>query len=296
MQNRMETLRLFLAAAEARSFRRAAARCEVSPQTVTRAVQALEQALGEVLFHRSTRAVRLSDAGERLAERARTLVGDLDALFDTRSPAVDDPFEGLVRIAAPTIHGRRFVMPVLEQLHRRHPRLRFDLRLSDEVKDPVLERIDIGLRGGHVANSRLVARPVKAVPNVICASPTLLARIGSVTTLDELRCAPTTQLLDRRTGRPWPWMLDGEIDFEPRYVVFCTDDPVAESDAVVGGMGIGQLSSALAQPHLARGDLVEVLPHVRSQPWPLTVYRVRREPVPPRVQVTYRALVDALAA
>jgi DNA-binding transcriptional LysR family regulator len=292
MHNRLEVLRLFIAATEGPSFRAAAARCEVSPQVITRAVQALEAEVGETLFHRNTRRIQLSEAGERLAVRARDALETVNGLF-TSEAARDNPFEGIVRVAAPTLHGRRWVVPALAQLSLRHPGLQFDLRLSDEVIDPVMERIDVGLRGGRVANSRIVARRVTAVEQVICASPQLIKACGGIRSLADLERVPTTQLLDTRSGKPWAWQLRGGAVFESRKVAFVTNDPLAEIEAVVRGLGVGQVARIEAAPYLQDGRLVEPLSDAGSDEWSLFVYRVRRSPVSARVQLTFRALVDA---
>lgn len=233
MRTDIETLKIFLAAAETLSFRRTATHRQVSPQVVTRAIQALEERLGELLFHRSTRGVRLSDFGAVFKERSSRAVEHMDGLFASSAASRPSKIAGLVRVAAPTLHGQRFVLPVLADLTRLHPGLHFDLRLSDEVVDPAKERIDVGVRGGRVSNSRLVVRTVAPVPNIICASPQLVAVLGSVNSIQQLETAPTTQLIDRSSGRPWPWELAGGREFVPRNVAFCTDDPIAEHMAVL---------------------------------------------------------------
>jgi len=135
MLNRMELLRTFLVAYETLNFREAAIRLSVSPQVVTRAVKELEGHLGELLFHRSTRSVQPSDFCERFVAQARQALQGVDALFAAARPLKDERVEGLVRIAAPAMQGRRFVMPVLERLARQHPGLCFDLRLSVDWND-----------------------------------------------------------------------------------------------------------------------------------------------------------------
>jgi DNA-binding transcriptional LysR family regulator len=89
--------------------------------------------------------------------------------------------------------------------------------------------------------------------------------------------------------------LAGGADYVPSHTAFSSDDPMAECEAVLAGVGIGQLSISTAGPFLHSGELVEVLPHLRPRAWPLTVYRVRRSPVPARVRIVFDSLVEALS-
>jgi len=295
MQDKQTLLRIFLAAAQAPSFRSAAAALELSPQVVTRAVQALEAELGEVLFHRSTRSSVLSEFGQRFAAEAEAALAQFDRLFDTPRSAARERPEGLVRIVAPTMHGRRFLLPVLLRLGKTHPGLSFDLRLSDEPVDAVQMRADIGLHGGSLLDNRFVARTVARVSQHVCAAPDLLAQLGRLRSARDLDAVPTTQLIERATGRPWPWEFRNGLRFTPARTVFASDDPLVECEAVLAGLGVGQLSSVVAAEHLRSGRLVELLPGTVSRAWPLTLFRVRRDPVPLRVRITYDALLAAFA-
>jgi DNA-binding transcriptional LysR family regulator len=294
MLNRIDLLRTFLVAHETLNFREAAIRLSVSPQVVTRAIKELEGHLGELLFHRSTRSVQPSDFCERFVLQARQAVQGVDALFAAAMSPANARIEGQVRIAAPGMQGRRFVMPVLERLARQHPGLVFDLRLSDQVVDAVAQRIDVGVRVGRLRDNRFVARTVAAVSLRIVAAPALLARIGPVASVADLDTLPTTQLIDRNTGRPWPWTLSRGREILPARAAFVTDDAQAECDAVRAGLGIGQMAGVLIADDLRSGTLAEVLPETAPKPWPLSVYRVQRQPVPARIRVVYEALVAGL--
>jgi DNA-binding transcriptional LysR family regulator len=291
--NRIELLRVFLAAVDASSFREAAVRLAVSPQVVSRTVRDLETELGEVLFHRSTRSIQLTDFGHGFARGARQAVAVVDGLFGSRDARAMDELQGTVRVAAPIAIGQRFVWPVLRDLMAAHPGLAFDLRLSDAVVDMVDQRIDVGVRVGNLRDSRFVARTVTTVPLVICAAPSLLRRIDPIRAVDDLHRAPTTALIDRNTGRPWPWTFSRERQFLPERSAFTTDDPQSECEAVFTGIGVGQLSRYLAFEYLRSGALKALLPEVAPKPWPLSVYRSRRDPVPPRVRLGFDAIVEA---
>ncbi|MDP5642799.1 LysR family transcriptional regulator, partial [Pseudomonas aeruginosa] len=107
MLNRMEMVRIFCTAAEAGSFREAATRLGISPQGVTRAIQALETELGESLFHRNTRQVSITAFGQDYAKDARSALDHFDTLF--RSHRTEPELSGRVGITAPHAIGRRFL-------------------------------------------------------------------------------------------------------------------------------------------------------------------------------------------
>jgi DNA-binding transcriptional LysR family regulator len=258
-------------------------------------VQALERELGEVLFHRNTRNVRLSDAGRAFADRATVALDQVDALFGRGAEELSAA-TGLVRVTAPTMVGRRLLLPAVARLLSGNPGLFLDLRFTDEVVDPVALGIDVGVRAGRMGDNRQVARVVSSMSLCVCAAPGLLRGLPPVKSRRDLDLVPTTRLIDRNTGRPWPWSLKGEPDFVPARPALATDDPEAESAAVVEGAGIGQLARPLVNDLLAAGRLVELLPRLAPPAWPLSVYRVQREPVPRRVRLVFDALVAALQA
>ena len=296
MLNRLEMLRIFCAAAEARNFKDAATRLGVSPQAVTRAVKELEAHVGELLFHRNTRHTRITEFGEQFAARARISLQGVDELFSKRDEVQDEALAGLVRITAPRGLERDYLAPVLGELCAEYPGLQIDLRLSDQFADVVDEQIDIGIRLGSLRDSRFVARVVAQVPFYIAAAPALIARYGVPRSLQELAARPCTVAIDPNTGKPWAWFLARGQQWLPRTPVFATDDTRAEADAVVAGTGFGQLAAFLAQPHLKAGRLIEILPELRPEPWSLSVYRPQRGPVAARIRLVFDRLVAHLSA
>ncbi len=295
MLNRLEMLRIFCTAAEARNFKEAATRLGVSPQAVTRAVKELEHHVGELLFHRNTRHSRITEFGEQLAARARLGLRGVDEIFRRNEEAAASELAGLVRITAPRSLGQYHLPRVLGELGTRYPGLQLDLRLSDQFADVVDEQIDIGVRVGFLRDSRFVARAVAQVPFLIVAAPQLIARCGAPRNLQELAERPTTAVIDPNTGRPWAWFLAQGQQWLPRPPTFATDDTRAEADAVVAGIGFGQLASFLAVPQLRAGRLVEVLPELAPEPWSLYVYRPQRGPVAARIRLVFDRLVDYFA-
>lgn len=294
MLNRLDILKIFAAAATAPTFREAAARLGVSPQVVTRAVRELEEMLGETLFHRTTRSIRITAFGQSFAREVQGALAVVDGLFGPATGQRDEPV-GVVRITAPSGMGRHYVQPILTGLMQRYPGLVPDLRLSDVPSPVVDEQIDIGVRVGAIGDNRFVARMVGPLPMWVVAAPALIRRLGEPKNRKALEAMPVTCLIDRASGRPWPWMFRGEQQFVPPSPAYLTDDTEVEIEAVCAGVGVGQCSEYLVRPYVRKGRLVRVLPSLEPEPWKLHVYRPRRGPMPRRIRVVYDELVAKLA-
>lgn len=295
MLNRLEMLRLFCAAAEASSFKEAAARLGTSPQAITRAVKELEEAVGELLFHRNTRGVQITEFGAQLAVHARDGVSHIDNLFHKHSRLPDAGLTGVVRITAPRVIGRRYLMKALLPLATRHPGIRLDVQLTDVVADVVDERIDIGVRIGQLRDSRFVARAIAKMPFVVVGTPKLAAAKGKPATPQDLQHLPMTALTDHNTGRIWPWFFADNHNLVPATPAFVSDDPEVEFSAMLADIGYGQVLAQMAEPYLRSGKLISVLDDYQPPPWDLYIYRPRRGPVPARIRLVYDHIVEALS-
>ena len=293
MLNRLEMLRIFCAAAEARNFKEAAQRLGVSPQAVTRAVKELEAQVGELLFHRNTRQSHITDFGEALAAQAKAGIEGVDEIFRAgRASQHKQEVEGLVRITAPEAVGEWYLVPFLAQLNSQYPGLRFDLRLTNQTTNAIDEQIDVGIRIGFMRDSRYVARVAADAPFYIVGTPALIARVGEPTSAESLAEKPVTATLDPNTGKPWPWFLAGGEQWQPRAPLVVTNDTRAELNAVLQGMAFGQMVGFQAIPYLRNGTLVAVLEDLTPAPWAVNVYRPQRGPVPARVRVVFDWLVQ----
>lgn len=291
MLNRMELLKILCAAADAGSFREAATRLSISPQSVTRAIQELEQQFGEILFHRSTRQVQITAFGQRVAAQAQQTLESVDELFQRNTRSQAAVLSGRVGITAPHAIGRRFLVQLLVPLLRAHPGLQVELRLEDEMTDAVAGQIDIGIRVGMIRDRRYIARPMAKVPLHVVASPQLLAAGDVPKTLAQLQQKPLSALIDRRSGRPWPWVFANNEQLFPEPAAFTSDDPEAELEVVLAGLAYAQVPSYLAVPHLRSGALVSVLDELAPSPWDLFIYRPQRGPVSPRVRLVFDHLL-----
>lgn len=289
----LQQLLAFAETAKHGGFAAAAREQGQAPSTLAKAVARLEKQLGVVLFHRTTRDVRLTPDGERLFRRCERVLAELDDLYAEASGARAAP-SGLLRVTAPVDYGKRHVLPRLIELQRRHPGLRLDVRLSDTQVDLVRDGIDLAVRIGALADSTLVARRVDQQELLLCATPGYLAERGAPRRLEEIAAHAAIAFRLPTTGRDRPWQFRQRgvpVELHPQPVL-----RAYESEgllvALKSGIGLCQIPDVMVQDELDRGELVEVLPSCRPEPMPIHLVHPSGRLVPARL----RAAIDALDA
>jgi DNA-binding transcriptional LysR family regulator len=290
----MQGLQQFVAFAETArhgGFAAAARRVGVAPSTLAKAVGRLEASLGVKLFHRTTRQVTLTPDGERLFGRCQRVLAEIENLEAEASGTRTEP-TGTLRVDLPVYYGRRYVLPLLAQLLRRHPGLHLDVRLTDAKVDLVRENVDLAVRIGRLDDSTLVARRVDQQGLALCASPSYLAAHGVPRRIEDLEAhaAVVFRLPTSGRDRPWQFRQRGTaVELSPvaRVRVNETEALLA---AVLLGTGICQLPDLLVEGELARGDLVELLPACRPEAMPINLVYPSGRLIPARVRVAIEAL------
>lgn len=291
-------LEMFVKVAQRGSYRAAAADLGVSPQAVSKGVDALERELKLWLFRRNTRRLALTEDGERLLPLAHQALDATGAFFAAAVPD-DEAIAGPLRIAAPLAVAHEIISPLVVALARAHPQLQPELVLQDALADVVADHIDIGIRAGKPDDSRLVVRPVAPVQLLVCASPAYLAQWGTPERWEDLPRHRLTGYRKSTTGRLLPWerpLPGGEIGYDAFDACFVANEVGAETQAVLAGVGIGQLASFSAVRHLRSGALRLLFPQAISSQYQIYVYRLKRDRLPARVRVALDFLVDGLTA
>ena len=282
----------FAAAARNGSFAKAARELSQTPSTIAKSIGRLESQLGVKLFHRTTRQVSLTADGQQLFSQCQRILDEVELLRSAAAGARGEP-SGLLRIEAPLTYGKRVVLPVLAKLLERHPRLRIDARLSDQVSDVIREGLDAVIRTGALGDSRLVARQIGQQSLVVCASPAYLERHGTPripADLGQHQCL-LFRMPSSGRDRPWQFRIDGDIvEVQPDSRLRLGDGE-ALVDAAIAGLGIAQVPDYMAADAHGAGRVVEVLREFRAPPIPISVVYPTSRMLPPRVRV----LIDALS-
>tara|TARA_Y100000052_G_scaffold27591_2_gene37074 strand:+ start:32503 stop:33396 length:894 start_codon:yes stop_codon:yes gene_type:complete len=175
--NDLKPLRVFVAIAEAGSLVGAARELQLSPPTVTRILSELESSLGVALFHRTTRAVRLTDTGQSFLVDAHRIIADFDESVDQARGARETP-RGVLRVTASVLFGEHYILPIIQQFMTAYPDVRVEATFADRMVNLVEEGYDVAIRIGELADSGLQARRVGTVRRVVCSCETYLSRAG----------------------------------------------------------------------------------------------------------------------
>jgi len=292
--HRLDAMQVFVKVAELASFTQAALALNLPRATVSKAVQQLEAQLGARLLHRTTRQVRLTQEGQACYERGRDLLAELDALHGMfrQEPA---QLAGRLRVDMSQGLARQVVIPRLPEFLQAHPRLTVELSSTDRLVDLVREGFDCVLRVGGPGEGALVGRRLGQLVQHNYASPGYLRRHGTPHRLADLaggrhRLVHYSSVLGARPAG-WEYQENGRPASLDMAGVLTVNSSEAYMAACLAGLGMIQAPAVGAAGHLARGELVEVLPRYRAAPLPVTLLYADRRYLPARV----RAFMDWLA-
>ncbi|MBN4833891.1 LysR family transcriptional regulator [Enterobacter hormaechei] len=285
---------VFITVVEHGSFTAAAVVLSTTPSVLSRAVSRLEARLGRQLLQRTTRRVGLTEAGRIYLEQARSAFSLLDdAERDGRGQVGD--LTGRVKISVPTTYGHYRLPPLLARFSQQHPRVQVELNITNRNVDLIAEGFDLAIRLGQMPDSGLVARKLEEAALLLVASPAYLHRMGVPQTLDELQQHSCLPFIMPRTGRIAPWVFrnDGrDVDWLPRSTFEISDDVLGVVSLAEQGMGICQSYEFIVRDRIERGQLVEVLPHLRGRSRPFSVIFAPHR----RQSAATRAMISLLTA
>lgn len=288
------SLELFCTAAELGGFTAAATAAGVTPAAVSRTVARLEERLGVRLFVRTTRQIRLTDAGQAYYEQCRQVLNQLVEAEREVSGRQAAP-SGLLRISVPTTYGHHRLLPRLPAFRERYPDIRVDVHVSNRNIDFAAEGYDLAVRVRAPADSTLIARHLEDAELVLVAAPDYLRRRGEPQSPDDLARHDCIQFELPSSGRTIPWLFrDGDQDVERQTTggSSCSDDVLAGVTLARHGAGIFQAYRFTVEEELRQGRLVELLKPFGGRSRPFNLLYPHQRHVPLRV----RCFVDFLLA
>lgn len=288
--DRFAEVEAFVRVAEVESFSGAARKLGASKSAVSRLVSALEARLGARLFHRTTRALTLTEAGRGYLDRARSILADLDEADHCVGELQAAP-RGRLRVNAPMSFGFLHLAPAIPDFLALYPEVQIDLSMNDRFVDLVEEGFDVAVRIGALASSSLIARKLAPVRRVVCASPAYLAQRGTPQTPDDLKahdCLPNSNIARLHEwrfvggeGRAWPVEVNGRLS---------ANNGDALRIAALKGLGLAFLPSFIVGADLQSGALTSVLDRFVAQDMTLNAVYPHARHLSPKV----RAFVDFL--
>ncbi|EPK3896675.1 LysR family transcriptional regulator [Enterobacter ludwigii] len=283
---------VFIAVVEHGSFTAAAVALSTTPSVLSRAVSRLETRLGRQLLQRTTRRVGLTEAGRVYLEQARSAFSLLDEA-ERDGQGQEGDLTGRVRMSVPTTYGHYRLPPLLAQFSQHYPRVQVDLNITNRNVDLIAEGFDLAIRLGQMPDSGLVARKLEDAALLLVASPAYLHRMGTPQTLDDLHRHMCLPFILPRTGRIAPWVFredERDVDWLPVSPIETSDDVLGVVSLAEHGMGICQSYEFIVQDRIQRGQLVEVLPHLRGRSRPFSVIFAPHR----RQSAATRAMIDLL--
>lgn len=266
--DRILEMSAFVAVADAASFSAGAKTLGLSASTVTRSVAALETRLGARLLLRTTRSVRLTDAGRQFLEDARRLLRDIEDADQAVGNAAGRA-RGVLRITAPILFGEMHLAAVLREFLDLYPDVQARLMLVDRVINIVEEGIDLAVRIGRFDDSSLSSIALGQVQRMLVASPDYVARHGAPVHPSELGRHRIAQSIGNSASREWHFRERGQ----PLSVTITPTLTVSSLRATIEcarqGWGLARVLSYQVREDLERGTLRGVLDAFEPAPLPV---------------------------
>jgi len=291
-------MQLFVQAIEAGSLSAAGRQLGLSAAVASKRLTRLESHLGIRLVQRTSRQLRLTEAGEIYYARCRDV---LMAAEDAEHAVTQDctSVSGSLRISAPVALGRKWVGPALARFAEQHPRLHIHLALNDTISDLIAEGLDCAVRVGGMRDSRLISRKLANNFRVICASPEYLQKFGAPQSLEDLAHHQAIALDSPLPSGHVHWLLtpaampqpltDIEVAAHRRQVSvpirLSTNNGEQAHSWSLAGLGLVRRSIWDVAHELVSGRLVRILPHWISEPAPLHIVFPSRQFLPAKTRL-----------
>ena len=250
-----EAMEAFIEVVRQGSFSAAASQLNVSPSHISRLITQLESELSCTLLFRTTRRIRLSEAGELYYQHCRGLPETLSSAEEVVSTLNQAPV-GAFKMTCATTFGERFIAPLMNDFLISHPKIELDLHLTNREVDIIEEGYDLAIRMGSLKDSSHLSRRLCEREEFLCASKEYVAQHGMPHTLAELskhHCLSGSK-------NYWLFQQNGQRKEVKTQSSWRSNSGPALLDAVRKGLGIAQLPDYYVQEDLARGQLIALLP------------------------------------
>lgn len=293
----METLssiESFVRSAELGSFSAAARRLSITPGGVSKNVAKLETDLGVRLFHRSTRSLTLTEAGEQFLAQVSGGLDSIQSAIDNISNVNGQP-AGTLKVSMAMAFGRDHILPLMGEFLTLYPAIKPDWRFDNRQVDLIGEGFDVAIGGGIELAAGIVVRELAKIHLVLVASPDYLAIMSTPQKPSDLNKFDALIRYSQTSHRTTPWhlkTLSGEqvtVELAPRATL---NDPEALCNAAIAGLGIAHVPMPHVIKHLESGSLVRVLPDWYTEQGVISLYFAAKKLMPTKTRVFVDFIVD----
>lgn len=286
--DRWQAMRIFVKVAETESFAGAARQLHLSAAGVTRAIAALEQAIGARLFVRTTRSVKLTEPGRRYRDDCKRILASIDEAEAAAAGFHAAP-SGTLSVTAPVLFGRMFVLPILHDYLQRYPDVNGRVLFVDRPVNLVEEGIDVAIRIGRLQDSGFSAIQVGTVRRVVCGAPAYFEAHGVPRTPADLKHHRVAVSTGAWVSPEWRFAGDQKVTIHSWLQSNTLD---AAIDTAVAGLALTRPLHYQIEPALRDGRLQIVLEDYEDPPLPIHVLYTEGRQAPAKV----RAFVDMAVA
>lgn len=294
----METLanlESFVRSAELGGFSAAARQLGLTPAAVSRNVALLERHLDTRLFHRSTRKLTLTEAGERFLLGVRAHLDGLQTAIADVASERGEP-AGTLKVSVALAFGMEYLLPLLPDFTARYPRVRIDWQFDNRQVDLIAEGFDAAIGGGFELSPGVVARALAPAHIIAVASPGYMKGRRKPAVPEDLAELDGIVMRSARTGRVRQWEMrdaagtkrSGELR---QHLVF--NDPAAMTRAAVLGLGATMIAVPDALPYLDSGALIRLAPQWYADAGPISLYYASRALLPAKTRAFVEHVVEA---
>ena len=284
--DKIRTIQFFIATCDLGSFSKAAKQHETDPSTVSKAISRLEEELGFSLLQRSTRQLRLTEAGDRYLQVSRETLDKLTLCESQLRNEKDNP-EGTLRISVPISYGRLYIRPMLKAFHEKYPHIKIELLYDDAYVDVIKHQIDVAIRSGTLEDNRLIAKKLSPMDFLMCASPKYIKQHGYPRNENEFSEHKWIRFRFKQSGLLMPTLhlVKGKVQESDPDRSFVVDDGEALAELCSDGMGIAQMPHFVAKNWIQKNKIQPIFKAYRPENFGVHALYLKRAYMPAKVRV-----------
>ena len=290
----MHSMAVFRRVVEAKSFSAVARETNMSQSTVSKHIASLEERLDTKLLNRSTRSLKLTEAGKEYYQHCIRILNDFQEAEASVGKGKIDP-TGTLRISTSAAFGRTYILPYLDEFLSTYPDIKIDLIFGDKYTDLVKEGIDLAIRIGPLEDSSLIAKKIGSSPRVVVASPEYLVNHGRPKKPADL--VKHDCLFYSLQKSPDLWYFNSTQEGDESIRVngrIKASSPDAVCDATLEGLGISILGEWYVRKHLKSGRLIKILPDFKPTAFDIHAFYPERRFVPQKVKRMIQFIADKI--